>query len=351
MANSESAIYPTLTFTSIDKICRQIFISLMQTLPEGYLVIKENGAVVAQCGNSSSDLHAEVNIHSPKTYRKLLFGGSVASGETYTDGMWSSPELTHVIRLFARNLPTLDRWESRFSWLTFPFDKIMHLKRRNTRDQAKKNIAAHYDLGNTLYTHFLDKSMMYSSAIYPDANASLAEAQQYKLKTICDKLQLNESDHLVEIGTGWGGLAVFAAKHYGCKVTTTTISEEQFAYASEWVKKEGLENQVTLLKKDYRLLEGKFSKLVSIEMIEAVGKPYLNQFFTKCASLLKPDGLMLLQSIIIDDRRYDTYQKGVDFIQKHIFPGGFLPSQLTLNDHIKLASDLSIRDLQDIGIY
>ena len=350
MANSESAIYPTLTFTSVDKICRQIFISLMQTLPEGYLVIKENDAVVAQCGNSSSDLHAEVNIHSPKTYRKLLFGGSVASGETYTDGMWSSPELTHVIRLFARNLPTLDRWESRFSWLTFPFDKIMHLKRRNTRDQAKKNIAAHYDLGNTLYTHFLDKSMMYSSAIYPDANASLAEAQQYKLKTICDKLQLNESDHLVEIGTGWGGLAIFAAKHYGCKVTTTTISEEQFAYASEWVKKEGLENQVTLLKKDYRLLEGKFSKLVSIEMIEAVGKPYLNQFFTKCASLLKPDGLMLLQSIIIDDRRYDTYQKGVDFIQKHIFPGGFLPSQLTLNDHIKRASDLSIRDLHDIGL-
>ncbi|MCP3865632.1 MULTISPECIES: cyclopropane-fatty-acyl-phospholipid synthase family protein [Marisediminitalea] len=350
MANSESAIYPTLTFTSIDKICRQIFISLMQTLPEGYLVIKENDAVVAQCGNSNSDLHAEVNIHSPKTYRKLLFGGSVASGETYTDGMWSSPELTHVIRLFARNLPTLDRWESRFSWLTFPFDKIMHLKRRNTRDQAKKNIAAHYDLGNTLYTHFLDKSMMYSSAIYPDANASLAEAQQYKLKTICDKLQLNESDHLVEIGTGWGGLAVFAAKHYGCKVTTTTISEEQFAYASEWVKKEGLENQVTLLKKDYRLLEGKFSKLVSIEMIEAVGKPYLNEFFTKCASLLKPDGLMLLQSIIIDDRRYDTYQKGVDFIQKHIFPGGFLPSQLTLNDHIKRASDLSIRDLHDIGL-
>ncbi len=350
MANTESAIYPTLTFSSFDKTCRQIFISVMQTLPEGYLVIKENDTVVAQCGNVDSDLHAEVNIHSPKTYKKLLFGGSVASGETYTDGMWSSPELTNVIRLFARNLPTLDRWESRFSWLTFPLDKIMHLKRRNTPDQAKKNIAAHYDLGNTLYTHFLDESMMYSSAIYPDPNVSLADAQQHKLKTICDKLQLDESDHLVEIGTGWGGLAVFAAKHYGCKVTTTTISEEQYAYATEWVKKEGLEAQVTLLKKDYRLLEGKFSKLVSIEMIEAVGKPYLNQFFTKCASLLKPNGLMLLQSIIIDDRRYDSYQKGVDFIQKHIFPGGFLPSQLTLNDHIKRASDLSIRDLHDIGL-
>ncbi|HCV19150.1 MAG TPA: SAM-dependent methyltransferase, partial [Alteromonas sp.] len=179
---------------------------------------------------------------------------------------------------------------------------------------------------------------------------SLADAQFHKLHTICKKLRLTADDHLIEIGTGWGGLAVHAAKHFGCKVTTTTISEEQFAYANEWVKREGLEDQITLLKKDYRLLEGTYTKLVSIEMIEAVGKPYLNQFFNKCASLLIPDGLMLLQSITIDDRRYDSYHKGVDFIQKHIFPGGFLPSQLVLNQHIKQASDLSIRDMQDIGL-
>ena len=350
MANSETALAAPLTFSYVERYSRQIFISLMQSLPEGHLVIKENGKLVAQCGNPASDLHAEVDMHCPTVYKKLLLGGSVASGETYTEGLWTSPELTNVIRIFARNLPTLDRWESRFKWLSFPFDRLQHLMRRNTHDQAKKNIAAHYDLGNTLYTHFLDESMMYSSAIYPDVNASLADAQFHKLHTICKKLRLTADDHLIEIGTGWGGLAVHAAKHFGCKVTTTTISEEQFAYANEWVKREGLEDQITLLKKDYRLLEGTYTKLVSIEMIEAVGKPYLNQFFNKCASLLIPDGLMLLQSITIDDRRYDSYHKGVDFIQKHIFPGGFLPSQLVLNQHIKQASDLSIRDMQDIGL-
>ncbi|GGF75775.1 SAM-dependent methyltransferase [Alteromonas lipolytica] len=350
MANSETALVAPLTFSFIERYSRQIFISLMQSLPEGYLVIKENGRLVAQCGNPTSDLHAEVDMHSPQVYKKLLIGGSVASGETYTAGLWTSPELTNVIRLFARNLPTLDRWESRFKWLSFPFDKIQHLMRRNTHDQAKKNIAAHYDLGNTLYTHFLDESMMYSSAIYPDTNASLADAQFHKLHTICSKLRLTPDDHLIEIGTGWGGLAVHAAKHFGCRVTTTTISEEQYAYAVDWVNREGLQDKITLLKKDYRLLEGTYTKLVSIEMIEAVGKPYLNEFFKKCASLLTPEGLMLLQSITIDDRRYDSYHKGVDFIQKHIFPGGFLPSQLVLNQHIKQASDLSIRDLQDIGL-
>ena len=350
MANSETALAAPLTFSYVERYSRQIFISLMQSLPEGHLVIKENGKLVAQCGNPASDLHAEVDMHCPTVYKKLLLGGSVASGETYTEGLWTSPELTNVIRIFARNLPTLDRWESRFKWLSFPFDKLQHLMRRNTHDQAKKNIAAHYDLGNTLYTHFLDESMMYSSAISPDVNSSLADAQFHKLHTICKKLRLTADDHLIEIGTGWGGLAVHAAKHFGCKVTTTTISEEQFAYANEWVKREGLEDRITLLKKDYRLLEGTYTKLVSIEMIEAVGKPYLNQFFNKCASLLIPDGLMLLQSITIDDRRYDSYHKGVDFIQKHIFPGGFLPSQLVLNQHIKQASDLSIRDMQDIGL-
>ena len=296
MANSETALAAPLTFSYVERYSRQIFISLMQSLPEGHLVIKENGKLIAQCGNPASDLQAEVDMHCPTVYKKLLLGGSVASGETYTEGLWTSPELTNVIRIFARNLPTLDRWESRFKWLSFPFDRLQHLMRRNTHDQAKKNIAAHYDLGNTLYTHFLDESMMYSSAIYPDVNASLADAQFHKLHTICKKLRLTADDHLIEIGTGWGGLAVHAARHFGCKVTTTTISEEQFAFANEWVKREGLEDQITLLKKDYRLLEGTYTKLVSIEMIEAVGKPYLNQFFNKCASLLTPDGLMLLQS-------------------------------------------------------
>lgn len=163
-------------------------------------------------------------------------------------------------------------------------------------------------------------------------------------------MQLTPSDHLIEIGTGWGGLAIFAAKHYGCRVTTTTISDEQYAYAQDWVAKEQLEDKITLLKKDYRLLEGKFDKLVSIEMIEAVGKAYLPNFFEKCSSLLKPQGLMVLQAITIDDRRYDSYSNSVDFIQKHIFPGGFLPSQLAINQFLKKNTDMNIRDLHDIGL-
>ncbi|MBU3021906.1 cyclopropane-fatty-acyl-phospholipid synthase family protein [Aestuariibacter sp. A3R04] len=335
---------------AIDRACRSAFLNVLAMLPEGHMVIKENGAPVGELGTPGHPLRADINIVDIKAYRALLFGGSVAAGETYTNGLWTTSDLTSVIRIFARNLPMLDKWEEKFRWLLLPLHKLQHFLRRNTKSQAKKNIEAHYDLGNKLYTRFLDQTMMYSSAIYPDPNASLSDAQTHKLKTICDKLQLTEHDHLIEIGTGWGGLAVFAAKHYGCRVTTTTISEEQFAYAEAWIKRENLDDRVTLLKQDYRSLEGEYDKLVSIEMIEAVGKRYLGQFFTKCASLLKPDGLMLLQSITIDDRRFDTYSNSVDFIQKYIFPGGFLPSQLVINDYLKRFSDLSIRDLQDIGL-
>jgi cyclopropane-fatty-acyl-phospholipid synthase len=350
MSHGEQAIHNGDSMTFMERTYKQLFIKAMQNMPEGHLTLKENGRLVAQCGNPDQDLHAEVNILESSAYKRLLFGGSVASGETFTDGSWTSPNLTNVIRIFARNLSTLDEWESKFKWITMPALKIQHFMRRNSRDQAKKNISAHYDLGNKLYTKFLDPSMMYSSAVYPSPDATLAEAQENKLRSICEKLRLQPSDHVVEIGTGWGGLAVYAAKNYGCKVTTTTISDEQFAYAQKWVADEGLEDKITLLKKDYRLLEGKFDKLVSIEMIEAVGKAYLANFFEKCSSLLKPNGLMLLQAITIDDRRYDSYSNSVDFIQKHIFPGGFLPSQFAINQFLKKNTDMNIRDLHDIGL-
>lgn len=350
MSHGEQAIQNGDSMTFMERTYRQLFIKAMQNMPEGHLTLKENGSLVAQCGDPEQDLHAEVNILDSSAYKRLLFGGSVASGETFTDGSWTSPNLTNVIRIFARNLSTLDEWESKFKWITMPALKLQHFMRRNSREQAKKNISAHYDLGNKLYTKFLDPSMMYSSAIYPSPDASLAEAQENKLRSICEKLQLKPSDHVVEIGTGWGGLAIYASKHYGCKVTTTTISDEQFDYAQKWVAEEGLEDKITLLKKDYRLLEGKFDKLVSIEMIEAVGKAYLANFFEKCSSLLKPNGLMLLQAITIDDRRYDSYSNSVDFIQKHIFPGGFLPSQFAINQFLKKNTDMNIRDLHDIGL-
>jgi len=350
MSFGESVLTSTSDASFIDKTCRKIFLQCLRSLPLGLLTIQENGSTIAQFGDKNDSLRATVNILSPKAYKPLLLGGSVGAGEAYMDGYWTSDDVTSVVQVFARNLPTLDEWENKFKWLTMPIMKVQHFARRNTATQAKKNIEAHYDLGNKLYTRFLDNTMMYSSAIYPDVNSSLHEAQNHKLKTICDKLMLNESDHLLEIGTGWGGLAVYAAKHYGCKVTTTTISEEQHAWAEEWIAKEDLSDKITLLKRDYRLLEGKYDKLVSIEMIEAVGKEYLGNFFDKCSSLLKDDGLMLLQSITIDDRRYDSYASSVDFIQKYIFPGGFLPSQYQLNAHLKRYSNLMIRDLHDIGL-
>jgi cyclopropane-fatty-acyl-phospholipid synthase len=333
-----------------DKLCRKVLLKVFSLLPQGYLVIKEHGVLIEAFGQKNSDIQAEINILDLSFYRRLLFGGSIASGETYVEGLWETSDLTQVIQIFARNLPVLDQWESKLEWIAMPMRQILHFKRQNTSDQARKNIAAHYDLGNQLYKEFLDESMMYSAAIYPSKDASLAEAQQHKLHSICEKLKLTEADHLLEIGTGWGGLAIYAAKHYGCRVTTTTISNEQFDYARQQVKAHGLENQITLLKDDYRDLTGQFDKLVSIEMIEAVGKKFLPTFFQQCSHLLKADGLMLLQSITIADQRYDSYSKSVDFIQKHIFPGGFLPSQLVLNQHLKTYTDMAIADLHDIGL-
>ncbi|WJG09956.1 cyclopropane-fatty-acyl-phospholipid synthase family protein [Aliiglaciecola sp. LCG003] len=350
MVNGEQTLNAPRSLSWSNKLCRSIMLRIFASLPQGQLVIKENGVFVDAFGERDSDLHAEIDIHDMSTYKKLLFGGSVASGETYTDGSWTTPNLTNVIRIFARNLDMLDAWESKMEWLALPIRKIRHLANKNSQTGAKKNISAHYDLGNKLYTRFLDNSMMYSSAIYPAADASLAEAQDYKLRVICEKLQLNESDHLLEIGTGWGGLAIYAAKHYGCRVTTTTISDEQHAYASQWIAREGLQNKITLLKEDYRLLEGQYDKLVSIEMIEAVGKEYLPTFFKKCSSLLKNHGVMLLQAITINDQRLESYSKNVDFIQKHIFPGGYLPSHLLINQHLKSHTDMMIRDLHDIGL-
>lgn len=350
MSHAEQSIHALGSLTTWEKTCRSIFLNVLKRLPHGHLTMKENGHVVGEFGNKHDDLHAVVNIIDYRAYPKLLLGGSIASGETFTDNLWETPNLTNVIRIFARNLSTLDSWEKRFSWLTMPVLKLGHFAKRNSKEQAKRNIGDHYDLGNKLYTKFLDKSMMYSSAIYPHQDANLEQAQFHKLQTICEKLQLSEKDHLVEIGTGWGGLAIHAAKYFGCKVTTTTISEEQHAYAAAWIEEENLADKITLLKKDYRLLEGKFDKLVSIEMIEAVGKQYLPTFFKKCASLIKDDGLMLIQSITIDDRRYESYANSVDFIQKYIFPGGFLPSQLVINNQLKKHTDLSIADVHDIGL-
>ncbi|MDF2178210.1 cyclopropane-fatty-acyl-phospholipid synthase [Aliiglaciecola sp. CAU 1673] len=350
MQSNEQAITLSQELSPWQRTSRNILLALLGRLNEGGLVIEEPQGNSLQFGNSQSDLQARIKVLHPDFYPRILQGGSIGAGESYVEQLWESPNLTAVIRLFSRNMALMDSIEARFAWLLKPLKWATQWRQRNTKSQAKKNIGAHYDLGNALYERFLDSSMMYSAAIYPTAKATLAEAQAHKLKVICDKLQLSENDHLLEIGTGWGSLAIFAAQHYGCKVTTTTISEEQYAYAKERLEALGLSERINLLKQDYRQLSGQFDKLVSIEMIEAVGKQFLPDFFSQCSKLLKPDGLMLLQSITISDQRYDSYKDDLDFIQKHIFPGGFLPSQLVINQLLKSHTDMNIRDCQDIGL-
>ncbi|WP_339880545.1 cyclopropane-fatty-acyl-phospholipid synthase family protein, partial [Pseudidiomarina gelatinasegens] len=335
--------------TSVDKVLRKTVLGLLGKLTEGYLVVKERGEVVGKFGSETSSLKAEIDIQKRDFYRRFLFGGSIGAAELFMDESWTTPNLTHVIQIFARNLPALDAAEAKLSWLLLPIQKFQHWRRNNSKRQAKENISAHYDLGNDLYRAFLDPSLQYSSAVYPRVDADLAEAQQHKLKRLCDSLELKPEDHLLEIGTGWGGLAVFAAKHYGCHVTTTTISEEQFRYTEALIAKENLGDKITLLKNDYRDLTGTYDKLVSVEMIEAVGRKYMATFFNTCNRLLKPNGKMALQAITIADQRMKSYANSVDFIQKYIFPGGFLPSITMMSEMFTKHTSMVIRHVDDIG--
>lgn len=341
-----------------EKRCRAIVFKTFQKITYGFLEVIE-GQHTFHFGNciSPSDtikkneqLHGKLVIHDLSTYKSLVLGGSIGAAESFIDGMWSSPDLTTVIRIFAKAQQATDQLENKIGWISRIQNAISHRANRNTLTGSKNNIAAHYDLGNELYTRFLDSEMMYSSAIYPDDNASLDEAQRHKLDTICQKLDLKSCDDLLEIGTGWGGLAIYAAQHYGCHVTTTTISEEQHNYVEQRINDLNLTGKITLLKKDYRLLEGQYDKLVSIEMIEAVGYEYLESFFTQCNKLLKPGGKMLLQAITIADQRFDFYRNNVDFIQRYIFPGGFLPSVNEISIRTTRHTNMVIESLHDIGL-
>ncbi|WP_412498407.1 class I SAM-dependent methyltransferase [Shewanella indica] len=317
----------------------------------------EGGCLKLQLGSEQwtfgpldTDLVAIIRIHDERFFRQVILGGSIGAGEAYIQGHWSSPDVTAVVRLFARNLPLLDKIEQRFSWFSNTVSRVKHLLRRNSKAGSKRNILAHYDLGNPLYQAFLDPELLYSSAVYPHEQAQLDEAQQYKLQLICERLDLQPGMSLLEIGTGWGALAIYAAKHYDVKVTTTTISDAQYQYASERVAAEGLSERITLLRQDYRQLSGQYDRLVSIEMIEAVGHDYLPGFFAGLDALLKPSGKLLLQAITIKDQRYDSYRKGVDFIQRYIFPGGCLPSVTEMTRHLQRQTSMTLWSLDDIGL-
>lgn len=331
-------------------LLRALLLKVLSKASEGHFVLKENGTIIAEVGSPSADLQAEADVLDQRAYERALLGGNTAAGEAYVDGWWTSPDITQVTRFFSRNLSMMDYWDSRFGWLLKPFKTMRYLRRLNSKRQAKKNILAHYDLGDELYQTFLDPKMQYSSAIFDEEGNSLEEAQVNKLTRICDQLKLSEDDHLLEVGSGWGGLAIFAAENYGCQVTTTTISDNQYRYAKNKIDAAGLSNKINLLSDDYRLLQGKFEKVVSVEMIEAVGKKYLSGYFKKLNDLLKPGGLLMLQAITIADQRLKSYSSNEDFIQKHIFPGGFLPSVYLISKILADSTELVMRDFRDIGL-
>jgi cyclopropane-fatty-acyl-phospholipid synthase len=291
----------------------------------------------------------EVQVHEPEFYLDVLLGGSIGAGRAYIDGTWSSSDLTALLRIFVRNAELTDGLEGGLAWFAGALDWLAHRLRPNTHAGSRRNIAEHYDLGNELFELFLDSTMTYSAGIFETPSSTLEQASIAKLDRVCRKLGLNPADHVLEIGTGWGSFAIHAATHYGCRVTTTTISSEQHSLAQQRIHDAGLDDRVEVLRCDYRDMDGQFDKLVSIEMVEAVGHRFLPAYFAKCASLLRDDGAMLIQGIAMPDQRYAQYLRSSDFIRKHVFPGSCCPSISAMLNALATGSDLRLIHLEDIG--
>ncbi len=334
----------------LDRLARRGVLRQLERLNAGQLTLVDGDRRVVFGGPAgAADPEVVVTVRHPHFYTDIAFGGSIGAGEAYMHGYWSCDDLTAAVRLLLRNRDVLDGMETGLARVTAPIQKLFHHLNRNTRDGSRRNIAAHYDLGNDFFALWLDDTMMYSSAVFEHPGMTLEQASCAKLDRICRKLALSPLDHVLEIGTGWGGFALHAARHYGCRVTTTTISREQFEFARSRIEQVGLSDRVTLLLRDYRDLDGRYDKLVSIEMIEAVGHHFLDTFFRRCSELLKPDGMMLLQAITIADQRYKQARRSVDFIQRYIFPGSCIPSIAVMTDSIARVTDMKLFHLEDIG--
>ena len=344
LANSIQKMQKGTRMTSFFK---SILFRKLKGINNGELTIID-GAKKHTFGSAGSAFKAELEVYSQEFYVFLGSGGTNGAAEAYTAGYWSSKNLVTLIQLIIKNKNTLLGLESGLARLTNPITKLIHKQRQNTLQGSKNNVLAHYDLSNDFYKLWLDPTMTYSSGIFSRKESSMQDASVEKIDRICRKLNLSSKDNVLEIGTGWGSFAVHAAKNYGCKVTTTTISDNQFQYASELISNEGLNDKITLLSKDYRELEGVFDKVVSIEMIEAVGAEYVPGFFEKASSLLKKNGLMVLQGITYNDPNFDAYKNSVDFIRKYIFPGSCLVAMPQILNAIKEKTDMVMIDSEDI---
>ncbi|MDY6982918.1 MAG: cyclopropane-fatty-acyl-phospholipid synthase family protein [Pseudomonadota bacterium] len=330
-----------------ERWARSAMLRLLAQLKHGSLTLEEGGQVL-HFGETrqQASLRATIHVRDASTWLALLRNGSIGAGEAYMQEKWDTPDLLQVVRLFVANMAVLQRLER--SALRRHALRLWHWLRHNSRSGARRNIAAHYDLGNDFFRLFLDDTMAYSAGIFARATDSLHDASLAKFDRICTQLRLQPDDHLLEIGTGWGGLAIHAARHYGCRVTTTTLSREQAAYARAWIAREGLGERISVLEQDYRELDGSFDKLVSVEMIEAVGARYYPDYFRRCSQLLKPHGLMMLQAITISDQRYAASVAGTDFIKRYVFPGGQLPCNSEITRQVALHTDMQLVDLKDI---
>ncbi|UCG33711.1 MAG: class I SAM-dependent methyltransferase [Phycisphaerales bacterium] len=330
------------------KILRNMVWRRLASVANGRLVIEDGFERRAFGCTRHDEPTATVRVRDPRFYRHLVLGGSLGAAEAYIRGYWVCDDLVSLVRIFCRNPAASTEMEAGPARMLGPLRRIAHRPRRNTMSGSRRNIAAHYDLGNEFFSLFLDKTMAYSCAIFPRADSTLYEASVAKFDRVCRKLKLTAGDHVLEVGAGWGGFAIHAAQQYGSHVTTTTISPRQYEFTRRQVEAAGLGEKVTVLCEDYRALTGSYDKLVSIEMIEAVGYEYLDTYFRVCSDCLRPHGMMLLQAIVIPDQRYDRYRRSTDFIQKYIFPGGCLPSIGAICRSLARVTDLRLFHMEDI---
>lgn len=345
---SVSHTRPTRAPSWLDRAARRTLFAALARLRIGHLIIRD-GNDATSFGSSTHHPFAEIRVLDPRFYRACLTRGTLGAAEAFLDHWWTCDQLTDLVRLLVLNREAMRSIDSGWSKATLPLRRAAEALRKNTHVGSRRNIAAHYDLSNDLFALMLDPSMMYSCALFERPSMTLEEAQHAKLNRLCKRLDLSSTDHLLEIGTGWGACAMHAAEHFGCRVTTTTISKAQASLARERIAARGLSNRINVIEVDYRDLTGSFDKIISIEMIEAVGHNFLDAYFASCNRLLKPDGLFALQAITIQDRDSEHALSQVDFIQKHIFPGSFIPSLGALQSSIARSSALRVIEIEDIG--
>lgn len=331
----------------LDRIARRLFKNHLKSIHGGSIILTDIDS--RDEWGEHSELEAICSVYHPRFYRNALFGGTLSIAQSYIDGDWDCNDLTSLFRIFVRNIQTTTGLDNSLSSIALLGQRILHWSQRNSVRGSRRNITAHYDLGNDFFKLWLDDSLTYSSGVFRHSDASMHDASIEKFDRICRKLDLRPEDEVLEIGGGWGGFAIHAARRYGCRVTTTTISKEQFAIARDRIQQAKLNDRINLLNSDYRELDGRYDKIVSIEMIEAVGHQFLDGYFKKCTELLRPDGSLALQAIVMPESRYRDYLRSVDFIQRFVFPGGSLPSVSSLLESIGRTSDMRLVHLEELS--